>query len=207
MNNLILLSVLFVFTACIDSSSLKDLENFGNNELETNVKEFSQLEIQKWWEIHFEQMGKLMTVKAQAFLQGRESIPRSMEIKQRDSVTLIKELIRIHEINISLKKISYDVTTGLDNWSTSCSTISLNQTLELKEKIIKNYTHALNLPQLEETYMVGGGSGEEGNAMMFDSIINNISTLINHNEVNRFKKKIKTINTVNLFKVYILFRV
>lgn len=189
--------ILLVFVcSCVDPSSLDDLELYATNKLEHNINEFADAELRKWWDDYFKSQAMLVLANGKAFETTINTISRTSNNDQKSSFILLSELIKLYELNLSLKTLGLQSEEIEKNWKAVCQDNKVAEQIGLRNSILNNYINGLKLPTMAETYMIGGGNGEDGISKMFESITTNLGSLFNHDKIQRIKKKIKRIKSL-----------
>ena len=181
--------ILLSLCSCLNPSSLDKIQGYADNEVESNVKEFSSLEIKKWWDDYFKSQAMLIVANAKTFESVQRIIDRSEDLEKRNSYHLLEMLTKLYEFNLSLKFLSWQSQNIESFWERSCDDKQIIVQTKLKEKIKRNYLSGLGLPNLSETIMLGGGVGDAGFEMMIQSIVTNVGYLFNRDKVNELKNK------------------
>lgn len=188
--------MLFFACSCVDPSSLDGLEDYATNKLEQNINEFADAELRKWWDDYFKSQAMLVLANGKAFETTVNTISRTSNNEPKSNYVLLGELVKLYELNLSLKTLSLQSSEIEKNWNLVCGVNEVPKQIGLRNSILNNYVNGLKLPTMAETYMVGGGSGEDGLSKMFESITTNLGSLFNHDKIQRIKKKIKRIKAI-----------
>ncbi|MCM2351655.1 MAG: hypothetical protein NDI69_16680 [Bacteriovoracaceae bacterium] len=193
---LINLALLLLLCSCVDPSSLDELQNYAETKLEHNIQEFSNGELKKWWDDYFKSQAMLILANGKAFETTVRTISRLTNNDQRNNYALLNDLIKLNQLNLSLKTLTIQSREIERNWKSICGDNQVTKQIGLRNSILNNYINGLKLPTMAETYMIGGGDGEDGLTKMFESITTNIGSLFSHDRMQRIKKKIKKIKAI-----------
>jgi len=187
--------LLFICYSCLSPESLDGLQKYAESELEGNSKEFAKLEIEKWWDNYFKSESQILLANGKTFESVLQLIDRKNSKEDDDELVLINRLIKLQNLNVVLKTLSFESKNVKNQWFNVCENQRMISKLNLREKIKTHYMSGLKLPSLGETYMIGGGTGKDGLSMTIESIVTNIGSLINREKKERFKRKIQKIKT------------
>ncbi len=187
------LLLLLTVCSCVDPDSLDRMQEYADTKLESNIKEYAGLELNKWWREYYRNEAYMIIANAKAYENTAALISRFDQLESVSSEALLDKLIKLYEINLSLKSLSLQTMILAKKDDSSCMTTMSLSNLNLRSQIEKNYLAGLKFPTMTETYMIGGGTGEDGISKTIEAVTTSLGSLFNHDKIKTLKKKIKKI--------------